>query len=562
MSHEGLTRSEAVRVWLLGRFRISVGSRTIQDDAWRLKKAAALVKLLALSSGHRLHREQVMYTLWPDSGRKAASNNLRKTLHAARRILDPDAGSRYLASEDESLVLCPGENLWVDVEAFQEAAAAAHRAKDPATYRAALDLYEGELLPADRYDEWTEERRRFLRETYLSLALGLARLHEERGDYERGLEVLHTVLAEDPSNEQARMGLMRLYVLLGREGEALAQYERLRQILHIQFGSEPSTAPRRLRDEIVAGRLSLSPRPPVSPPSPDPAHASRHNLPAPRNSFVGWNREMLEVKRALAMTRLLTLTGAGGTGKTRLALEIARDLVTTYTDGVWVIELAELSEGDLVPQAVAETLRVHEQPSQLLTDTLIDALRPKSILLVLDNCEHLVEAVARLADTLLNSCPRVKILATSREVLDVRGEVSWIVPSLSVPDSQGSPTVEQLERYESTRLFVERARQRDVAFALTPANARTVAKICHRVDGIPLAIELAAARVGTISVEQISERLEYCLMLLTGGGRTTIPRQRTLRGTLDWSHKLLSEPERVLFRRLSVFTGGWRQQRS
>src|SRR5215203_939461 len=173
---------EAVRVWLLGGFRISVGPRNIEEGAWHLRKAAALVKVLALSPGHRLHREQAMDLLWPDLGRRAASNNLRQTLHAVRRTLDPTAGSRYLASQDESIVLCPKSSLWVDVEAFEEAARTTHRSHQPAAYEAALDLYAGELLPAERYEEWAEEPRRRLRETYLSLLLGLARLHEDRVD--------------------------------------------------------------------------------------------------------------------------------------------------------------------------------------------------------------------------------------------------------------------------------------------------------------------------------------------------------------------------------------------
>jgi DNA-binding SARP family transcriptional activator len=168
-------RPEVVRIWLLGGFKVSVGSRSIGKEAWRLKKSAALLKLLSLALGHRMHREQVMDLLWPDLGKKAASNNLRQTLHATRRILDPAAGSRYLSSEDESLVLCPGGNLWVDVDAFEEAVTAARRSQDPAAYRAAIDLYSGELLPEDRYEGWAEARREELRRTWLSLHIELAR---------------------------------------------------------------------------------------------------------------------------------------------------------------------------------------------------------------------------------------------------------------------------------------------------------------------------------------------------------------------------------------------------
>jgi predicted ATPase/DNA-binding CsgD family transcriptional regulator len=284
---------------------------------------------------------------------------------------------------------------------------------------------------------------------------------------------------------------------------------------------------------------------------------SRHNLPAPRSSFIGREQAVLAVKRELEVTRLITLTGAGGSGKTRLALEVARGLVEAYPDGVWLVELATLSGEVLVPKAVAEALEVPERPGELLADTLTEVLADKELLLVLDNCEHLLEATARLADSFLDSCPRLRILATSREALGVEGEVSWPVPPLSAPDPQRSPTVEELERSESARLFLARARNRSPSFVFTSGSAKAVAEVCSKLDGIPLAIELAAARVGTLSLEQISERLEGSLELLTRGGRMAAARQRTIRGTLDWSHELLSERERKVFRRLSVFAGGW-----
>jgi predicted ATPase len=284
---------------------------------------------------------------------------------------------------------------------------------------------------------------------------------------------------------------------------------------------------------------------------------SRHNLPAPRSNLVGREQQILEVKRELETTRLLTLTGAGGAGKTRLALEVSRELLEAYSDGVWLVELAPLSEAELVPEAVAEALEVPEHPDEPLADTLTEALGSRELLLVVDNCEHLLEVTARLVDILLDSCPRLRVLATSREALGVDGEMRWPVPPLSAPDPQRSTTPEELEGSESARLFLARARNRDPSFAFTPGSAQAVAEVCRKLEGIPLAIELAAARVGTLSLEQISERLEDALGLLTHGGRTAAPRQRTIRGTLDWSHDLLSERERKSFRRLSVFAGGW-----
>ena len=422
-----------------------------------------------------------------------------------------------------------------------------------------IELYAGELLPEDRYEEWAEDRREELRRQYLALLVELADRYEERGEHEAAVEALRRVATIDPTQEDAHAELMRLYAVSDRRAHALAQYERLRKALSERLGTEPSASTRRLRDEIAAGRFPPS-EPAASavdaPAIEEPLDAGRHNLPAPRSSFIGRERELREVKRDLAMTRLLTLTGAGGCGKTRLALEVARDLVGAYPDGVWLVELAPLSEGALVAQAVAAALGVQEQPERSLTDTLVDFLRTKRALLVLDNCEHLVDAVSRLADTLLNSSLHLKVLATSRESLNVEGELNWLVPSLSAPRMWAAPTVEELAGYESVRLFVERARHRNPALSFTSENADAVAKICGWLDGIPLAIELAAARVG-LSVEQIATRLDDSLKLLTAGSRTASPRQRTLRGTLDWSYELLSEPERRLFGRLSVFAGGW-----
>jgi predicted ATPase/DNA-binding SARP family transcriptional activator/DNA-binding NarL/FixJ family response regulator len=551
-------RPEPMRIWLLGGFRVGVGSRTITEEAWRLRKAAALVKLLALARGHRFHREEIMQLLWPDQAPQAAANNLHYTLHHARRTLGATltSASPYLRLQSEQLALCPGGLLWVDVEAFDDAASVARRTREPAAYRRAIELYAGELLPADRYEDWAEARRLELRSAFLSLLVELAALYEERGEYGAGIEALGKVLAEEPTSEEAHVSLMRLYAFSGRQGEALGQYDRLKEVLSKELNTEPGPDGRRLRQEIEAGSFPGE-RPAGGPQPEEPSSAGRHNLPAGRTSFIGRERELVEVKRALAMTRLLTLTGVGGSGKTRLALEVAGDLVGAYPDGVWLAELAPLADPGLVPQAVARALGVKEQPGQPLTDTLAETLRTKRTLLVLDNCEHLLDGAARLVDALLDSCPHLRILATSREALGIAGEVRWTVPSLSMLDPQSADTVEELERSESARLFVERASARRPGFSLTPDNTQAVAQICHRLEGIPLAIELAAARVGALSIKQISERLTDSLKLLTGGDRTQVPKQRTLRGTLDWSHELLSTNEKKLFGRLSVFAGGW-----
>ncbi len=282
-----------------------------------------------------------------------------------------------------------------------------------------------------------------------------------------------------------------------------------------------------------------------------------NNLPRQLTSFIGREREMAEVKRWLFTARLLMLTGSGGCGKTRLALQVAADLVEDFADGVWMVDLTPLSDPALVPQTVASTLHVREEPGRPLLVTLSESLQPKQLLLVLDNCEHLVDACAQLAEALLRVCPNLRILATSQEPLRVAGETTWRVPSLSLPDLLHLPPLEHLTQYAAVRLFIERAVAALPDFTATNRNAPPVAQVCHRLDGIPLAIELAAARVKVLSVEQIAQRLDDRFRLLTGGGRTTPTRHQTLRAAMDWSYDLLPETERVLLRRLSVFAGGW-----
>ena len=283
----------------------------------------------------------------------------------------------------------------------------------------------------------------------------------------------------------------------------------------------------------------------------------KHNLPLQLTSFIGREKEILEVKPLLLGERFVTLTGPGGTGKTRLALQVAADLVELFPDGVWLVEFASLSDPALVAQSVAAALGVRESAGRPILTLLNDYLRSKELLLILDNCEHLLAASAQLVTTLLQTCPNICILVTSREALNISGELSFRVPSLSVPDARRLPGLSALSQYEAMRLFVERAEIVQPGFELTDTNAHAVAQICHRLDGIPLAIELSVARVKMMPVEQVAARLDDRFRLLTGGSRTALPRHQTLRALIDWSYDLLSEPERALFQRLSVFAGGW-----
>jgi non-specific serine/threonine protein kinase len=300
-----------------------------------------------------------------------------------------------------------------------------------------------------------------------------------------------------------------------------------------------------------------SPCVPALPATVPTAGPHRHNLPDARTSFIGRERELAEIGGRLASTRLLTLTGVGGGGKTRLALELARRVCDDFEDGVWLVDLAALSEPALIAESVASALDLRQQSSGSLEDVIASFLRPRRLLLLVDNCEHLIGGCARLVDTMLTSAPRLVVLATSREPLGVDGEVVWPVPPLSLPETSGGSTLEAVASCEAVRLFLDRAASVDPTFRLTRTNAAALTDLCRHLDGVPLALELAAARLNVLSIEQILDRIADRFALLSRESYTALPRQRALEASVEWSYDLLAAPEQALLRCLSVFAGGW-----
>ena len=571
-----------LKVRTLGEFAVWRGDQPIPPASWSRRKVAALFTCLLGVPGYRLHRESLIETLWPEADAGAGANNLRVTAHRLRGVLNgPKAGDGYLHASGDVLSLAPfGDDRpapivaegWLDAAAFDHAATAATTTRDLAGCRLARALYTGDYLPDMLYDDWVISRREELRQQYLVLLVIGARLSLDQSDPRESENWLAAILAHDRCHEWAARGLMRLYAADGRQGEALQLYATLEGALGTDLGQAPAPRTATLAAAIRDGRLSqtapaeesaapvrLSPVPPANPAS------LPGNLPIPLNSLIGRVREVADVLDLFARRRLVTLVGPGGVGKSRLAIAAASGLAARYPDGAWLVELGAVggtSEAGtpLLGQAVATALGLREEATRPILATVVEWLAPRRLLLVLDNCEHVVAACANLAQALLRACPGLHILAGSRERLEVEGEVGYPVPPLAVPASVGSNrqplAPEDIQAAESVILFLERARERRPGFTLTAENAQAVARICRRLEGIPLAIELAAARLSVLPIPRIEARLDDCCRLLSGGPRTASARQRSLQGALDWSYGLLAEAEQAVFRRLAVFAGG------
>ena len=537
------------------------------------RKTVALLAYLAVTRQSHT-REALAALLWPDAGPSQGYANLRKALWQLNQTL----GEEWLLADRQVVSLNPAADLGLDVIQFRELLAGDGQADGnchvmiPRLTEAAA-LYRDHFLAgfslkdAPQFDEWLFFEAEGLRRALARALETLVRCHSEAGQAEAAIASARRWLALDSLNEAAHYQLMLVYEQAGQHNAALRQYQECVRVLDEELGVAPQPETTALYQKLRAdgGRYQLersfTARPRV-----------RSNLPASLTSFVGRDKEMAELKLLLApgaggkdqarRPRLISLTGAGGTGKTRLSLEVAAQLLDAFSGAVWLVELASLNDPSLVPQSVAGALGLREEANRSILDTLLDYLHASAgLLLILDNCEHLVAACARLAETLLSHCPNLTILASSREALAVSGEIAYQVPPLSIPPPLRVQTpgnnLQPLLQYESVRLFVERAASVLPGFTLTQANAAAVVQICCRLDGIPLAIELAVARMSLLQEEQIAARLEDRFRLLTSGSRTALPRHQTLRALVDWSYDLLTEPEQTLLRRLSVFAGGW-----
>jgi DNA-binding SARP family transcriptional activator len=508
-----------MQIRLLGGFAVDVGGRDVAAHPWRLRKSRTLVKILALSAEQRMHRDRLLEALWPDRSAAAAANNLHQALHVARRVLAGDGpATGLLELRDDVVVLRAQGPVDVDVRRFERLTAQARATGELADLRAAVAAYTGDLLPEDRFENWAAGRREELRGIYSDLLVDLAERAAGLADraglsgadaYEaESLAAVQRALTVDPLHERAVRGLMLRLVAGGRRSEALARYERLREALREAYGTDPDPATRRLYRDLLTGGDDDEPTPADRPAGP---RVAGHNLAPALTSFVGREREIADVSRLLEHGGLITLTGVGGAGKTRLAEEVARRLLRSYADGVWMVELAQVHHAHLVADTVAAALGLEPAAGSQPLRTLVGRLAPQTLLLVLDNCEHLLSACAELAVAVRRACPGVTLLATSREPLHVPGEVTFRVPSLELPEPADAGHPDRLATLASARLFLDRARDVRPGFVLDAGAAASVVEICRRLDGIPLALELAAARMSHLEVVEIAERLSEAL---------------------------------------------------
>lgn len=548
-----------MEIRILGPLEVVDGVRTLELGGSRQR---ALLARLAISANRVISIDLLLDDLWgPDLG-PASKQALQAQVSRIRRALG-DA-SRLVARPPGYVLRVEPDEL--DAARFEALLARARTAAGEGDLIAAADLWadaercwRGPVLAefAD-YPVIQAEAAR-LEELRLSAIEARIQVDLDLGRHDRLVAELDGLVGTHPYRERLWAQLMLVLYRSGRQADALAAYQRVRRILAEELGIPPGPELCRLEEAVILQKPELDWAPPHAGPASNISLAEPvpidppHNLPRPRSTFVGRQDELDDLEKLLATPGLLTMVGPGGVGKTRLAVETARRLRSRYPDGVWLVELAAVADAALVPHTAAVVLGMREEQGRPLIDTLADALREHRALVVLDNCEHLIDAVAAFADALLAASATLTVLATSREPLRVEGEVVWHVPSLPVPPP-GIANPQAGLSYDSLRLFCERAQDQG-RFALDASNTADVADLCRRLDGIPLALELAAARTRALSAAEILARLDDRFTLLVEGRRTAPPRQQTLHAAIEWSHDLLSEIEQSLFRRLSVFVG-------
>jgi len=537
---------------ILGPLEVWADGRQIEIAA---AKQRAILAILALQANRVVSNERLVQLLWGEEPPETAANTLQVHISQLRKALEPRhrSGAPYevLVTQPAGYLLRLGPDD-LDLARFRALVEDARVAKSQGDWQSAasllrrgLDLWRGAPLVDLGDVDFVLGERAQLEQLRLQVLEDRFEAEMMLGNDAELIGELEALALKHPTRERLCAQLMTALYRSGRQAEASAAYHRTRNALVEETGMEVGVDLQQVFRQILKHELSLA-----------PSHRPRtDNLPSRLTNLVGRRDETAEICRLLTQSRLVTLTGAGGVGKTRLALHVASEMIPACPNGVWLIELAPLTNADPVERALSAALGIREQSGRRLVESVTAYLAGRQVLLVLDNCEHVIDKVADLADPLLRTCPELRILATSREPLCIEGEAVWRVPSLSVPEG-GAATAQSIGQADSVALFCDRARLALPTFEITDSNAAQVATICQRLDGIPLAIELAASKLNALSIGQICARLDDRFGLLTGGSRTASPRQRTLRAAVDWSYELLPDSQRKVFRRAAVFAGG------
>jgi predicted ATPase/DNA-binding SARP family transcriptional activator/Tfp pilus assembly protein PilF len=544
-------------IGLLGNFRVHYQEKPI--NGINTSRLQSLLAYLVLHREAPLSRQHLAFLFWPDSSEAQARTNLRNLLHKLRAAL-PES-DRHVSADQNTLHWKSRDRFTLDVDDFLSLAShttSIQHLKD------AVTIYTGDFMP-DCYDEWAQAFRENIRQTYLNTLEKIMFLLNEARDLREALTYGLLLLRHEPAREETYRLLMRLYAQCGDRASIARMYKTCTTVLERELGVEPSAATDDVYEKSIAEAKEWSfSAEKVERSSREP---DLNNLPAPLTSFIGREQELKQVNTLLSRHRLLTLSGPGGIGKTRLALAAAREMLSEYRDGIFLIDLVPINPSESVTIAIADALQASDEVRAAGLDGLIDLLSDQNVLLLLDNCEHLPEEVGTNALALLQACPDLRILATSRGVLNVYGETVWQVPALPTPGEiqrvdteRPTSQTEALLTNESVTLFIERALSTLPTFRPTGGTLLAIGKICRRLEGMPLAIEMAAAKVKTLTVHQIVERLDNVLDLLKPAAAGALPRHRTMEAVMDWSYAMLVPSERDFFARLSVFSGGFSLQ--
>lgn len=543
-----------LHIHLFGHLRLFVDGRPQKFSA--LPKATPLLAYILLNRSTHIPRDTLAYTLWPDVPESEAKANLRRHLHELRRNLPPAPESLpWILAETQQVQWNPAAPVWIDVAEFEIAVQQPDRRVEAAA------LYTGDLLQ-NVYEEWLEPERERLRNLYLQTLEQLIERSRQQADLLQAINYCQQILHYDPWRENIIRALMRLRLESGDRAGALQEYQRFKQRLHEELGVAPMPETRALYQDMVDNRIKTPERPqkpdltaPTSPTLPRP----RHNLPAALMACIGREQEIMTLVELLQNSRLVTLTGPGGIGKTRLSLEVATHIFEQRpelcTDGVFYVRLSDVRDVNLVAPAIAEAVGLKISAAEPAWDQLDHYLRDKRVLLVLDNFEQLLPAAAHLTH-LLHAAASLRLLVTSQALLHIYGEHEFAVPPLTVPLT-GDSSITNIRQSPAVAWFVAVARTTNPGFTITPENVTTIAQICVRLEGVPLAIELAAARSKLFSPAIILSQLNNPLNFLTGRARDLPARQRTLREAITWSYNLLTATEKELFAALSVFAGSF-----